>query len=104
MPDIGSMSGPASVAFTMKPGEISGPLNSGATVAVLQVEEVQAPSEADYTAKRDQIRDTILQQKQQERFGLFVSNLIDKLTKEGKIKRNDDELKQLDRNGSESGM
>lgn len=104
VPDIGSMSGPASVAFTMKPGEISGPLNSGATVAVLQVEQVQPPSEADYAAKRDQIRDTILQQKQQERFGLFVSNLIDKLTKEGKIKRNDDELKQLDRNGSESGM
>src|SRR5579871_1826102 len=51
VPDIGSMSGPASVAFTMRPGEISGPLNSGATVAVLQVEEVQPPSEAEYTAK-----------------------------------------------------
>src|SRR5580693_2378983 len=30
VPDIGSMSGPASVAFNLKPGEISGPLNNGA--------------------------------------------------------------------------
>ncbi len=29
VPDIGSMTGPASVAFTMKPGDISGPIESG---------------------------------------------------------------------------
>src|SRR5579863_3925583 len=35
VPDIGSMSGQASVAFSLKPGEISGPLNNGADGAVL---------------------------------------------------------------------
>ncbi len=104
VPDIGSMSGQASVAFNMKPGEISGPVNNGPEGAVLQVVENQQPSEAEYASKRDQIRDAIMQQKQQERFGLFVSNLVDQMTKSGKIKRNDDELKLLTRSGSESGM
>jgi peptidyl-prolyl cis-trans isomerase D len=105
VPDIGSMSGQASVAFNMKPGEISGPINNGADAAVLQIVDKQAPSEADYAAKRDQVRDQLLQQKQQERFGLFVSNLVDQMTKAGKIKRNEEELKQLTtRGGTESGM
>jgi peptidyl-prolyl cis-trans isomerase D len=104
VPDVGSMSGQASVAFTMKPGEISGPVNSGADAAVLQLIESQPPSESDYAAKRDQIRDQLLQAKQQERFGLFVSNLLDEMTKSGKIKRNEEELKALSRTGTESGM
>ena len=66
--------------------------------------ENQVPSEAEYAAKRDQIRDQLLQSKQQERFALFVSNLVDEMTKAGKIKRNEEELKALTRTGSESGM
>lgn len=104
VPEVGSMSGGASVAFSMKPGEISGPVESGADGVVLEVLENQPPSDADYAAKRDQIRDSLMQGKQQERFGLFVSNLIDEMTKSGKIKRNEEELKALSRTGSESGM
>jgi peptidyl-prolyl cis-trans isomerase D len=104
VPDVGSMSGQASVAFTMKPGEISGPINNGSDAAVLQVLELQPPSDAEFAAKRDQIRDSLLQQKQQERFGLFVSNVVDEMTKSGKIKRNEEELKLLSRTGTESGM
>ena len=104
VPDVGSMSGQAAVAFTMKPGEISGPINSGTNAVVLSVLENQQPTEAEYAAKRDQIRDQLLQQKQQERFALFVSGLIDQMTRAGKIKRNEEEIKLLGRNGSESGM
>jgi peptidyl-prolyl cis-trans isomerase D len=104
VPDIGSMSGQASVAFTMKPGEISGPITSGSDAAVLQILENQQPTDADFAAKRDQIRDSLLQGKQQERFALFVSNLVDEMTKSGKIKRNQEELKALTRTASESGM
>jgi hypothetical protein len=71
---------------------------------VLQILQLEQPSEAEYTAKKDQIRDQLLQQKQQERFGLFVSNVVDQMTKSGKIRRNDDELKALSRSGSEQGM
>lgn len=104
VPDVGSMAGQAAVAFSMKPGEISGPINSGATAVVLAVIENQQPTDAEYAAKRDQIRDQLLLSKQQERFGLFVSSLIDEMTKSGKIKRNDEEIKALSRSGSEQGM
>ncbi len=104
VPDVGSMAGQASVAFNMKPGEISGPINSGTNAVVLAVLENQQPADADYAAKRDQIRDQLLQQKQQERFGLFVSSLVDEMTRSGKIKRNEEEIKLLGRNGSEPGM
>jgi peptidyl-prolyl cis-trans isomerase D len=104
VPDLGSMSGQASVAFNMKAGEISGPINSGSNAVVLTVLEKQEPTEADYAAKRDQIRDQMMLGKQQERFGLFVSNLVDQMTRSGKIKRNDEEIKALSRTGSEQGM
>jgi peptidyl-prolyl cis-trans isomerase D len=104
VPDVGSLSGQAAVAFTMKPGEISGPINSGANAVVLSVLEKQQPSEADFAAKRDQIRDQVLLGKQQERFGLFVSSLVDEMTRSGKIKRNEEEIKALSRTASEQGI
>jgi peptidyl-prolyl cis-trans isomerase D len=102
VPDIGSMTGQAAVAFSMKAGDISGPINTGVNGAVLAVTEVQAPSEADFQAKRDQIRDTLLQSKEQELFGLFVTNLRDQMEKSGKIKINQEEMKSLTRMGNES--
>jgi peptidyl-prolyl cis-trans isomerase D len=104
VPDVGSMAGQAAVAFTMKPGEISAPINSGANGVVLSVLEKQEPTEADFAAKRDQIRDQLLLGKQQERFGLFVSSLVDQMTRAGKIKRNEEEIKALSRSGSEQGI
>jgi peptidyl-prolyl cis-trans isomerase D len=104
VPDVGSMTGQAAAAFNMKPGEISGPINSGANGVVLQVVENQKPDEAEYAAKRDQIRDALMQGKQQELFGLFVTSLREQLEKAGKVKINQDEMKALSRTGSEPGM
>ena len=104
VPDVGSMAGQASVAFNMKPGDISGPINSGANGVVIAVLENQKPSDTDFAAKRDEIRDTLLQTKQQELFALFVTSLRDQMEKSGKIKINTDEMKALTRAGSEQGM
>ena len=104
VPDIGSMTGQAAVAFNMKPGEISGPIHSGANAAVIALLENQKPADADFAAKRDQIRDSLLQGKQQELFGLFISSLRDQMEKSGKIKINQEEMKLLTRTGSEQGM
>jgi peptidyl-prolyl cis-trans isomerase D len=103
VPDIGSMTGPAAVAFSMKPGEISKPINSGANGVVISVVEVQAPTDADFAAKRDQIRDMLMQNKQQEIFELYVTNLRGQMEKSGKIKINQEEMKALTRAGSEPG-
>ena len=88
----------------MKPGDISGPIVTSSDGAVLSVLEKQAPSDQDFAAKRDQIRDSLLQSKQQELFGLFVANLRDRMEKSGKIKINQDEMKSLTRTqGGEEG-
>ena len=104
VPDIGSMSGQAAVAFTLKPGEISGPIVTNASGAVLSVLEKQAPTPEDFASKGDQIRDSVLQGKQQELFGLFLSNLREQMEKSGKIKINQAELNSLTRTqNSEEG-
>ena len=103
VPDVGSMTGPAAVAFTLKPGEISGPINSGATGAVLQVLEKQEPTADEFAQKKDEIRDSLVQQKQGELFGLFVNNLRQQMEKSGKIKINEEEMKGLSRGASEQG-
>ena len=103
VPDIGSMTGEASVAFNMKPGDISGPINSQGSGAVLALLEVQKPADTDFAAKRDQIRETLLQGKQQQIFGLFITTLRDQMEKSGKIKINQNELKGLIRPATEPG-
>jgi peptidyl-prolyl cis-trans isomerase D len=97
VPDIGSMAGPAAVAFTMKPGDISGPISNGTTGVVLSILDRQEPSQQEYEAKKDQIRDAVLMTKQQEMFGFFLTNLRAQLEKSGKIKINQDEMKKLTR-------
>ena len=88
VPDIGNMGGPAGAAFTLKNGEISGPLNLGASQAVLQVTERQEPStsDPDYAKSRDQLREKLAGEKRQQVIGLFISNLSARLEKEGKVK------------------
>ncbi len=104
VPDLGSMTGGASVAFSMKTGEISGPISNGSTGAVLALLEKQEPTAQDFAAKKDQTRDSLLQNKKEELFGLFVANLRDQMQKSGKIKINQEEMKSLTRSpGSEEG-
>ena len=66
--------------------------------------EVQAPTDADFAAKRDQIREQLLQSQRQELFGLYVNNLRAQMEKSGKIKINQDELKTLTHPQNESGV
>jgi peptidyl-prolyl cis-trans isomerase D len=95
VPDVGSMAGQASVAFTMKPGDISGPITAGTNGVVLTVLERQEPTEQDFAAKKDQIRDGLLHSKQQDLFGMFLANLRQQMEKSGKIKINEQEMKNL---------
>jgi peptidyl-prolyl cis-trans isomerase D len=103
VPDIGSMTGPAAVAFTLKPGDVSGPIGSETSGAVLAVTDRQAPTDADFAAKKDSIRDALMQQKQAEAFGLFLGNLREAADKSGKVKTNQKELDTLTKARSEEG-
>jgi peptidyl-prolyl cis-trans isomerase D len=102
-PDIGSMSGQAKVLFTMKPGEISGPISTGANGVVAQLLDKQQPTDQDYASKKDEIQQSLLQSKQEELFGLFLSNLRKDMEKSNKLKINQEELKNLTRRSTDEG-
>ncbi len=95
VPDVGSLSGPASSLFTLKPGDISGPISSGANGVVAQLLEKQAPTDQEYAAKKDQIRLSLLDTKQNQMFNMFVSNLRKEMEKSKQIKVNEEEMKSL---------
>ncbi len=97
VPDIGNMAGPASVAFTMKAGEISAPVNVGGGEAVLQIVDRQEPSTADpaFAQQRDQLRERLASEKRQEVITLFLNDLGAQLEKEGKVKINKAEMDSL---------
>ena len=102
VPDIGNMAGPANTAYTMKTGEISGPLNLGTSQAVLQIVERQEPSSADpeFAKQRDQLREKLAGEKQQQVLKLFLSDLSTRLEKEGKVKINKAEMDSLNKSRS----
>ncbi len=95
VPDIGAMSGQASVAFDMKPGEVSGPINAGRNGIVFTVLERQEPNPAELAGNQDRIRDTLLQKKREEVLEIFTSNLQTEMQKAGKIRYNKEERERL---------
>jgi peptidyl-prolyl cis-trans isomerase D len=102
VPDIGSMSSAASV-FSLKPGEISAPITAGGNGVVAQLLEKQAPTDQDFAAKKDQIRESLLESKQSDLFGLFVTNLRKDMENSRRLKVNQDEMKNLTRQGAQEG-
>jgi peptidyl-prolyl cis-trans isomerase D len=103
VPDVGSMTGAASTIFLLQPGQISGPISAGSNGAVAQLLDKQLPTEQEFAEKKDQIRQSLLQAKQDELFALFVSNLRTQMEKSNRIKINQEELKNLTRQPSEEG-
>src|SRR5271166_885621 len=95
VPEVGAMSGAASMAFDMKTGEISAPIQSGNNGVVIKVLEVQQPSPEQMKQNWDSVKDTLLQQKRNEIEGLYVENLRDRLEKEGKVRINKKEMERL---------
>ncbi len=94
---IGAMTGPASVAFGLKPGEISGPINIGSGGVVLAITERQDPptTGAEFEKQKDHFRDQIISDKRNEAVELFISSLETRLEKEGKKKINKAEMDKL---------
>jgi peptidyl-prolyl cis-trans isomerase D len=98
VPDIGSMSGEsAGPIFGMKPGEISGPMTIGRNGIVVELIDRQEPPVAgdDFAKAKDNLREQLLQEKRQEAQELFLSNLNDRLEKEGRLKINNNEMGNL---------
>jgi peptidyl-prolyl cis-trans isomerase D len=91
VPDLGSMGGPASVAFTLQKDQISGPIMAENNGAVLQVLDQQEPSAEEFAKNKDAARERTLEQKKGEAFNLFANNLVQTMEKDGRIKYNKEE-------------
>ncbi|HVM93357.1 MAG TPA: peptidyl-prolyl cis-trans isomerase [Terriglobales bacterium] len=103
VPSIGSLTGPASAIFSLKQGEVSGPIVSGGTGAVAEVIDRQVPTDQEFAAKKDEIRQGLLEEKQNEMFELFVTNLRKDMEKSGKLKINQAEMNALTRQSGTGG-
>jgi peptidyl-prolyl cis-trans isomerase D len=102
VPEIGAMS-QASAIFALKSGDISGPITAGGNGVVAQLLDKQAPTDAEFAAKKDEIRQSLLQAKQSDLFGLFVTNLRKDMENSHRLKVNQDEMKNLTRQGAQEG-
>ena len=100
VPNLGSMSGPASEAFNLKVGEISGPIFDGRNGAVLTITDRKEPSAAELQQASERVREQLLQQRRGEMVAVYVGSAKERLQKEGKIKINENELKSLTRNSA----
>jgi len=98
VPDIGSMSN-ANAILSLKPGEISGPITAGGNGVVAQLLEKQAPTDQEFAEKKDGIRQSLIEAKQNDLFGLYVTNLRKDMEKSNRLKVNQEEMKNLTRQG-----
>jgi len=102
VPDIGSMSS-ATAIFSLKPGDISAPITAGGNGVVAQLLEKQAPTDQDFAEKKDSIRQSLVEAKQNDLFGLFVTNLRKDMENSHKLKVNQEEMKNLSHQNSQEG-
>jgi peptidyl-prolyl cis-trans isomerase D len=102
VPDIGSMTS-ASAIFSLKPGEISGPITAGGNGVVAQLLEKESPTDQEFAGKKDEIRQSLVAAKQNDLFELYVTNLRKDMEKSKRLKVNQEEMKNLTRQGGQEG-
>ncbi|HXC94388.1 MAG TPA: peptidyl-prolyl cis-trans isomerase [Edaphobacter sp.] len=86
VPDVGAMTGPASVAFTLAKGAISGPINTGRSGIVLSVVDKQEPTAEEITKNFDATREGLLSQQREEIFRVYLGELTQKYEKGGAVR------------------
>jgi peptidyl-prolyl cis-trans isomerase D len=88
VPDIGALGTVAPQFFSLNPGQLSGPINTGHTGVVAKIVDKQLPTSEDVAKNLDSTRDAMLQQRRDDIFEVFVSNLQNVYQKDGRIRFN----------------
>ncbi len=99
VPQLGDMATQGAVAFTLQPGQISGPIYTERTGVVLKLLDKQAPTEAQIRQNMDATRDKLVQQRRETAFAVFASSLEQRFIEHGLIHYNKKAL-----TGTQSGM
>jgi len=85
VPDIGSLAQAAPSLFDLNVGQISNAINSGTNGVVAQITDKQQPSDADLAKNFDSTRDNLLNQRREQAFSVFASNLFANYQKDQRI-------------------
>jgi peptidyl-prolyl cis-trans isomerase D len=88
VPDFGAVGQLAPQLFNMKPGDISGPINAGRTGVVVKIDDKVEPTAQDIQKSFDQMREQMLDQRRNEAFSVFASNVADSYKKKNLIRVN----------------
>jgi peptidyl-prolyl cis-trans isomerase D len=86
VPDLGAMTGPGAVAFTLAKGAISGPINAAQAGVVLALTDKEEPTAADIAAHFDQTREQLLGEQRDQIFSVFLGTLSQKYEAGGGIR------------------
>jgi peptidyl-prolyl cis-trans isomerase D len=84
--DLGAMSGPGAVAFTLAKGAISGPINAGQTGVVLTVTDKEQPTPDEIAKNFDQTKEGLLNTQREQIFRVFLGTVSQKYQDGGGIR------------------
>lgn len=86
VPEIGAMTGPASVAFALNKGGISNAINLGRSGVVLSVTDKQEPTAEDIAKNFDQTREQLLNDQREQLFRVYVGDVTKKYEESGSVR------------------
>jgi peptidyl-prolyl cis-trans isomerase D len=88
VPEIGALASVAPQLFDLNVGQFSGAINTGRSGIVAKLIDKQEPTGDDIAKHFDQTRESMLEQRREEAFAVFITTLQQKYEKEGRIRMN----------------
>jgi peptidyl-prolyl cis-trans isomerase D len=85
VPDIGSLASSAPSLFDLNVGQFSSAINNGTTGVVAKIVDKQAPSADDIAKNLESQRETQLNQRREQMYGVFVTSLVQNYEKAGRV-------------------
>jgi peptidyl-prolyl cis-trans isomerase D len=88
VPDIGDLSTAAPDLFDLKVGQISKAINTGHSGIVAKIDDKQEPTSEETAKNLDATRESLLAERREQMFAVFVTALTDRYEKSGGIRMN----------------
>ena len=88
VPDIGDLSTSAPDLFDLKVGQISKAINTGHSGIVAKIDDKQEPTPDEIAKNFDTTRESLLNERREQMFAVFVTSLTDSYQKSGGIRMN----------------
>lgn len=94
VPEFGAVGQLAPQLFDMKVGDVSGPINTGRTGVVAKIDQKQEPTPDEIQKNFDQAKQQMLEERRNEAFEIFASNVSNDYRKRNLVRYNAKALSQ----------